>query len=542
MPPRIPFFNKAVPASPPGDVVYGFYLSNGSIAPIGMKSSGAFGQAVQSQVRARRELQADDAGLALAYAAAPTANRCVDLRATKVASMPHSVYSKRDKTPIDDHPLMQAFRASRRMWGKDVLYVWEHSLCLHGETYFEKATDVMGRPAALRWLNPIATEPQIQQGKIVSFDYAGDDAYISLPPSIVVYDYLHNPLSEWRGLSLMQTALTAANIHINYLEYIQSFFRNDATPGGILAARQNTTINKADSERLLKFFSDQLQGARNKFKTIFMPAPLEYQRVQQPPAPEFVETERSAKRTICEVFGVPISLVDFDNERFQLSEEQPKLLYENTIIPECERISKMINDNVLPWLDDSGDVEFGFDYDQIRAMLDDQVKRATAINARLLAGNLTVNEARVKFGDKPVDGGDIFYTPRAQQPIRLEDLPRIEEIMEENQSRPDAQNAPKERVLPHQNDPTGELRAWQKKAMGSLRRGRQFTPYVLPASVAAQIKAELLALPDDVDKNAIKAVFVQAQRDLKSLLELDDLDGLVRRLLDSGLEQTLQVA
>jgi len=537
---KLPFRTNRTRATPE-DVVVGFYLANGQVTPIGTKSAGAFGHAIQSQVRARRELMADDTGLALAYAAAPTANRCVDLLATKVAGMPHGVYRKSDKTLIEDHPLMRALRLSRRIWGKNVLYVWEHSLMLHGEVYFEKVRNGFGQPSAIRWLNPIVTEPQIDQGRIIAFEYSGDDQIVLFDPDDVIYDRTHNPLDDWRGLSPMQVALTAANININYQEYINAFYRNDSTPGGILSARQNTTINKSDAERLLKFWQDQFQGVRNKFRTAFMPAPLEYQQVQQAPSEASMKTVREAKRTICEVFGVPIALVDHDESRFQLGEQPPKLLYENKIIPDCDAIAEVMNDEVLPFFDDSGEVYFGFDYDQIRAMLDDQVKRATAINARLLSGNITVNEARMKFGDKAVSGGDVFFIPKAQQPVQQSDLPRLTEIIKEAQREPIAQGQPEERRVPRQNDPGQELRAWQKKALNSLKRARHFTPYVLPASVAAQVKADLLALPDDADRKAIKAVFVSAERELKAILELDDPGALVERLMRSGLEDVLVV-
>lgn len=544
-------FNALLRRSPPatkaGDAVYGVYIDgSGAMTPVTTKSfSGGSGMSLQSQIRARKELRADDTGLALAIAANPTVYRCVDLRSRKVADMPRKLVNKKTKETVDDHPFLDALKLARQMYHKDLFYVWEHARCVHGEVYIEKVGDQFGRAATLRWLNPLAIEPYVDRGVIQWFEYSGDDGQLRLTTESVVYDYYHNPLDDFRGLSPVQVALRSVNISIGVEDYQNAFFQNEARPGGILSARQGTAINQADSKRLMNFFLEQVQGARKAFRTIFMPAALEWQSVQQAPSPEHDTVDRGAARKICTALGVPVTLIDQDEMRFQLSEEQPKAFYDQTIIPECEDIQTVINDDLLPFFDDSGDVEFTFDYDRIRALMDDQVKRATAINSRMTAGNITINEARQKFGDAPIEGGDVFLIPKAGQPVKVEDLGKIDELVTET---PEGQGQPQEDSVPRREGEQNELKLWRSELSQwkkvtfhkGIARGRGFKAYALPVAVAGAIRADLTMLPDDAGEAAIKAVFVSAERQLSALLDDREDEELRKRLSVIHLERLFE--
>jgi HK97 family phage portal protein len=546
---RLPFGGTRRTLYTNDEIVLGLTVKGGVIAPLTMKgmTSGSHGQSIQAQVRARRELTADDTDLALAYASNPIAYRCADLRAQKVSKMPYRIVNRKTREPIPDHPFLEILHLSRRLYGKDVLYAWQHSKCVHGEAYLEKVYDRRRTLAAIRWLNPIAIEPQVQDGEIVWFDYFSDDGVTQFLPNELVYDYYHNPLDDFRGLSPMQLALQAINTGNYYRQQVNSFFQNDSTPGGILSARQGTILNEPSMNRLKKWWDEQLAGARKRYKTIFMPAPLQFEKIQQTPAPEWADLERSAVRNTCDAFGVPVPLVDFDEMRFQLSGEHMKVFYENTIIPECDNHAEDINEELMPLVDE--DAVFEFDYDQIRALTDDQVKRATAVNARQMTGNLTINEARREFGKPELDGGDVLLMPTALMPVPVADLGRISELM---QAKPNAEqtdarqgaNAPQEDAASPDREPRKadeELTAWRKQALNKgVRKARSFKCYLLPHSVATSVREALYALPEDADRNDIRAVFETARHELKAMFEEDDLVGLVERLESAGMPEVLE--
>lgn len=540
--PRLPFGRTRQQLVPYDNVVVGLMAKGGLLRPMTMKGiSGSHGSGIQAQVRARRELIAEDTDLALAYASNPIAHRCVELRAQKVAEMPRRVVNKQTREPIEDHLFFEILALSRRLYGKDVIYAWQHSKCIHGEAYLEKVYDGRGEFSALRWLNPIALEPLVIGGEIVRFDYMGDDGIIKFEPGELIYDYYHNPLDDFRGLSPMQVALPAVNTHNYYREQVNGFFQNDATSNGFISARQGSVFNEPSMQRLRNWWKEHVTGSRKKYQTLFLPMPLQFEKMQDTPAPEWDDLESSAVRNICDAFGVPVPLVDFNEMRFQLSGEQPKAFYENTIIPECKSLAEDINEEIMPLIDENA--VFEFDFDQIRAMMDDQVKRATAVNARQMSGNLTINEARREFGKPELDGGDVLLMPTALMPVPVDQLSNITTLMqpkpnaEQTDSRQGA-NAPEEDAAPPdraERKADDELSAWRKQTLNKgVRKARSFKCYLLPQSIAESVRGELYALPDEAERNDIRAVFEQARRELKAMFEESDLEGLVERLQHSN--------
>jgi HK97 family phage portal protein len=548
------------------DVPLGFYVRGNSVVPItskgiqggmggGRKSvTGLYGISQQAAIRTRKELLASDGELALAYASNVIAHRCVDLRSQKVAEMPRRLVNKRTGEVVKDHPFLDAVRLSNKVHRKSIFYLWQNAKCIHGETYFLKTTDTFGRPLMMQWLNPTATEPFVFGGRILYFEYY-DDAIgaqgTQIPTWQVMYDYYHNPSDDLRGLSPMQVALEPINVMNSIQAYQLSFFQNDATPGGLIGAKQGTILQKSDQDRLLKWWQEQLQGVRKRFKPVFLPFPLEWQNVQQPPSPEHTDIERAQIRKICDVFGVPVPLVDYDQARYQFSGEHPKMLYENTIIPDCEVIAEHVNNELLPFFDDSDTVRFEFEYDKVRALIDDQTKRTTAINARQMAGNITLNEARQRFGDAPIDGGDVVFVPKAIMAVDVEDLPDLDQLARpEPIGNRDPENLPME-ILPENNGRTGtgqqdmalaELKAWRRKyKQKGLKGARNFREQHLPTRVADSLRSMLFAFPDDAPAEQVNGAFETAQRELRAVLDSELLAGLAERIREARLEDVLDI-
>lgn len=537
---------RAYNDSPPPDMTLGYQIKAGQVTPITIKGVGVTGLALESQIRLRKELRADVTGLALAVAAHPVPNRCVDLRARKVSEMPHKLVNVADKSTVTLHPFLNALIAARKYWSNDLFYLWEHALCVHGECYLEKVVDQFERPYTLRWLNPIVTQPIIINGAIEVFYYmqqSGGD-YHQFTPEQVIYDHTHNPTDDFRGLAPMQVALPSVNVLVGVNDYQNGFFQNDATPGGILSADGNTYIGKTDQDRLMQFWKDQLQGARKRFRSIFMPANVKWQYTQQPPSPEHAAVESAATDKVCTAFGIPPSLINSGERRYSAANDNDmKIFYENTVIPECVEMETIVNEQILPWFDDSGSVRFEFDFTAIRALLEDQVKQATAINARMLTGNISLNQARAKFGDLPVEGGDLWFLPKANMPIAESDLKDAASIAQEQQQTPQMQGVAQENQKPvdkidQQQEAMGELKLWKKLTLQKgLDRGRRFDAYLIPAQVADDLRGLLYGISDlksaDERKRDIQAAFDDGELMLGHINEQSVMNTMLQRIQEA---------
>lgn len=538
------------------DVTLAYYIEGNTSVPITAKMTGQFGEDINAQVRARKELHADADGLALAYAYNPIAHRCVDLRASKVSDMPFRMIDKATKEPVETHPFIDAMRLSEQIYKKDLLASWEYSRAIHGMNYMEKVLDQYGRPLTFRWLNPRMIDIQDQYGYITEFLYFSNvysGSTIHFKPWEISYDFLFNPMDDWRGLAPMQVALQAININNAIQSNTKSFFQNGARPGGILAAKQGTHIALPDQKRLLSWWEKQLEGPSKRFKTIFMPAALEYQAVQQPPSPDHVELETDSAIIICNAFGVPHQLINASDSRYSAGSQHVKEFYENTIIPECEAIQDAINNDCLPFLDDTGDFLFQFDFDQIRAMMDDQVNRATALNARLLSGNTTLNETRRGFGLPDIKDGDVFFVPKANLPVKEKDMGKIDQLVADAQT-PANQGAPQENSQPRKDNGNkivanannasakksyaeDELRMWEKKTLNrGVEKARSFKAYHLPDTVEEFLRADLYGIAPDSSRSVIKGIFDEARSSLKAVFDQEEFAELAERLAEAGLE------
>lgn len=529
--------------------------------------------------RGTAKINPTDFGLSTAFAINETAFRAASLRAKKIDQMPFMVVDRKTLVPILNHPLIGAMDFSRRYYRRPLFESWELGWCIHGEVYMEKVRDQYDQIVAFLWLNPAAIEPMVQHDGILWFDYNGQEQSVQYHPSQIIYDYTFNPLDDWRGLSPLAVALDDVNLSKFISNYFDAFFQNEARPGGILTTRNGIVLNKSDQERLMKDWEKQMKGVQNRGKTAFLPASLEWQDVQERPSLDHMELDRAAQRKICTALGVPIQLVDLDEERFQLGEEPTKIFYENTIFPRCTDILRVINEEMLPLLGDPEKEVAAFDFDSVRAMFGNQLQRSSAINSRLMSGNMTINEARRKFGDTEIEGGDIFLMPTALMPVRAEDLSKFGDLdaqiaqqAAEQAGKPSSNadqtssrigtNAPQENGTQREianaqgrrlNTDAGksaddeltdsdkaqqiELSQWQKQALHrGLKKARNFHVSYLPETVAASLRESLYALPDDAPRDAVKDAFVAARAELARLQTDIDFAELSRVLAELNFE------
>lgn len=449
-----------------------------------------------------------------------------------MASFPFGIYHKRTNEQVDTHPFLDALRIARRYHaGQSLLELWQRAKCVHGEAYIEKVRGSgRGAPLALRWLNPIATEPFVLGGHIQYFQYIADEqvAPVAFAPDEVVYDIYHNPLDDLRGLSPLQTAIESVNILKHSTAYKRAYFRNNARPGGILKPAPNVFIRPDDQRRLRGELASQTQGPNKANSMVFMPVSLEFQPIQQQPAPEHQEVSDDAKWTICEGMGVPAPLVLFNENRFQLSPEHARVFYEDTVIPDIEDMQQTINEELIAGFFEDMDHEFRFQKDRVMALMADQQKLSVSVNSRLMAGNLTINEARGKYGEKPIPGGDILFVPKANQPVKADE---IETITELPTNAPEAQGMPQENQVPMDDVMRREMKAWETVATKSLTRARdRFRVETLPQGVAERVRELLYTLPETSDKPTIRALFRDADRMLDDFLSQRETAELMARM------------
>jgi hypothetical protein len=316
-------------------------------------------------------------------------------------------------------------------------------------------------------------------------------------------------------------------------------------------------------------WKEQLGGTKNKKKTVFLPASLEWQDVQDRPADQHSSLSERADRKIARTFGVPYTMIESQEQRTD-NDEDKKSFYEDTIFPRCNQIAELVNHEVMPYFGDPETEEFSFDVDKVRVTYGNQVQRSTALTSRLLAGGMSINEYRREFGQTDVEGGDLYLFPKNATPVNEGELGMVvqqqreaeERAAEEKRQQFEATmqlkekqgagnpasgaSAPQEtsdersnaiNLQGRNNQPAkAELAAWQRKtARKGLKAGRTFSAEFVSDSVASYVRGRLLDLPDDAAVDDVRMVFAEARAMLASEDDEEAFEAMRSILKELGL-------
>lgn len=532
----------AMRATPPTNDILGYYMPPGGGSVTALKTMGgnswgaasAYGDATAGNFR---ESEAD---YALIYSTVDWVYRCIEVVSTKVGELLNQAKIQDRKTgkPVDDHLYYQALERSFRFFRHDIYLEWIRARLVFGESYIEKVNNYLEEPFALRWLNPLAVEPLITGGRIRHFQYMGMDSRMVqfLPPEIT-YDYNRNYFDDLRGLSPMRRALQAVNLDVSYQKAHHSFFKNGAQPGLIITLQDDKTVTDVDWNKFRTNLKEDLTGARNAYKTLSMRIPVNVTTVDLPKPHDSAELSADQKERIAAVFGVPVGMVTFGDSKYQLSPEQRKSFYEETVIPTCNAILKIVNADTLRFFDPYDRVNVVLDKTSIEPILEDQGAKYGRIQSDYQAGSITFNQMQQRMNMPTVEGGDFYLFPKDKVIVPSAQLTQASALIDDaNTPAPTYQSYPQGQENTQDSTPIGgtpvieakasephthkaiitakhatpeeELAAWYKAwKQNGVKKALRFESYRLRDDVQTALRGAI----DAGDIEATKAAFAQAR-------------------------------
>lgn len=513
----------------------------------------------------RASLRLDDQGLAQAASLSVWAARCMNTRASAVSRADWYVTPKGSDDRIEgdtnfDRALLYAFQTFRQ----NLMYNFEMSCVIWGETFLEPLTvGASSIPGGLRWVNNLSVSKVILHDELSCFEVEGGQGRIVKfePDALFWYKY-PSPLSDFDGLSPMVQALQAVNISRETIRFIQSFYRNDASPGGILTMREGVSLSEDEQERLIKQWEAQHRGSENSFFIALMPHGLRFESFDSRPPDNQTDLNEEQRREICGALNVPMAMVDAAGVSDPLGAgstmgAQQIGWLENWFIPEVDNIAKFWNATIMPWLMPGH--ELHADTEQLLLAASQNAERSMMQNERLRTGGMSVNEWRKQQGLKELEGWDVHLIPSGVSVIDQTDIEGLLAIQQTpslpafpttpaltmttaqaGQSEAEGQGniltvpAPEENALSAAGDvpllPSGirgvdyqghimmaviksiveELSQWERFALKRVGKdSRRFEPTVIPEGFAADIQSEL---DRTEDKDTIAAIFRAARR------------------------------
>lgn len=348
------------------------------------------------------------------YVSNAIVHRCVRLVAETAAQAELSVTV--DGRPADAHPAALLLRRPnpRQAWSGLMETVYGH-LLVSGNAYLE-AVALDGPPRELHALRPdrMRLTPGAD-GWASSYEYTAGGRTVQfrqdeegMPPILHLSSF--HPLDDHYGLSSMEAAARAVDIHNAAGAWNKALLDNAARPSGALvyAASDGATLTDGQFERLKGELEENFQGARNAGRPLLLEGGLDWKPLSLSPREmDFIEAKAAAAREIALAFGVPPMLLGLPGDAAYANyREANRALWRQTIAPLVRRTMAALS----TWLADGfdADIAIALDLDAVEELAEDR----EALWRRVVSAGdlLTDAEKRTALGyppeKEPTDGRD----------------------------------------------------------------------------------------------------------------------------------------
>lgn len=193
---------------------------------------------------------------------------------------------------------------------------------------------------------PDSTESIRTNRKIKGYVYDVNGKIIPYLPEEIVHWPLFNPANSYYGLSPLTVGRTIADVERWTTEWNRKFFQNSARPDGYLKIEDD--VDQAQAERIRLAWDAQYGTYLRSHRTAVIGKNADYKLVSTSPKDmDFVNLRNLSKRDICNLYEVPLPLIEMTDSTFSNAEAARKHFFGTVIIPMCQRICKRLTDHPL---------------------------------------------------------------------------------------------------------------------------------------------------------------------------------------------------
>ena len=335
------------------------------------------------------------------YRSNPVAHRCVRLIAEAAAACPLAVEG--EGRAADAARALLA-RPNPDQSGAELMETAFGHLQVAGDAYLEIAGPVDG-PFALYALRP-------DRVSVIAGPKGWPDGWEHRPGparrvltrdrasgrSPILHLKLFHPLDDHYGLSPMEAAARAVDLHNAGGAWAKALLDNSARPSGALVVSSREfegRLGAAQWERLKAEIESWHQGPENAGRPLLLEGGLDWKPMGQSAAEmDFIEARREAAREIALAFGVPPMLLGLPGDNTYSNYREANLaFYRQTILPLARKTAAALEAFLAPWLD--GAVRLAPDEERLPALGEERAARWARIGA---ADFLSAEEKRRLLG------------------------------------------------------------------------------------------------------------------------------------------------
>lgn len=310
------------------------------------------------------------------FAGNPVGFRVVKMIAEAAASLALVAQDKDQR--YDTHPVLAVLARPNPTQGQsDLLEAIYAQLLLTGNGYIEAVAGEDGAPLELHALR--SDRMQVVPGADgwpVAYDYVvGAKKHrfdVTGPRPAICHIKSFHPQDDHYGLSPMQAAASAMDVHNSATRWSKALLDNAARPSGaIVYSGVDGTMSQDQFERLQVEMESYHQGARNAGRPMLLEGGLDWKPMGFSPSDmEFQKTKESAAREIALAFGVPPMLLGIPGDATYANyAEAHRAFYRLTVLPLARKVCEALG----AWLSGFEDAPGGAvrllpDPDQVAAL------------------------------------------------------------------------------------------------------------------------------------------------------------------------------
>ena len=336
--------------------------------------------------------------------------RSVRMIAEAAASVPLLLYDGVHE--IDAHPMLDLIAQPNPLQcAPDLFETFYGFLLVSGNAYVE-AVALDGNLRELHVLRPDRMKivpgadgwPQAYEYSVGgrSLRFSGE-VVAGMGP--IFHQKMFHPLNDHYGMSPIEAAATAIDIHNAASNWNKALLDNSARPSGALVyANNDQHLSDEQFDRLKKELQDGYQGAAHAGRPLLLEGGLDWKSMGLSPKDmDFIEAKHVAAREIALALGVPPMLLGIPGDNtYSNFQEATRIFWRQTVLPLVTRSAKALSGWLASGYGADGALELRPDIDGIEAL---SMERE-ALWARLeRASFLSVDEKRAAVGYGPLQTG-----------------------------------------------------------------------------------------------------------------------------------------
>jgi HK97 family phage portal protein len=332
--------------------------TEGKASAVGPLTAGGLGRmaAVQAATQPRWTAR-DTVSLTRAgFQGNPVGFRAVRLISEAAAALPLVLQDAERR--YDEHPLLSLLRRPNPAQGRaEFLEAVYAQILLSGSAYIEAvAGSETGLPVELHVLRSdrMSVVPGAD-GWPAAYEYAvgGRKHRFQMQDGAgpICHVRAYHPLDDHYGLSPLEAAATALDVHSSASKWSKALLDNAARPSGAIVFRGDdaqSTMTPEQFERLQAEMELHHQGARNAGRPMLLEGGLDWKPMGFSPSDmEFHKTKEAAAREIALAFGVPPMLLGIPGDATYANyQEANRGFFRLTVLP----LAAKVTDSLAHWL------------------------------------------------------------------------------------------------------------------------------------------------------------------------------------------------